>query len=394
VSEVHIIGGSAAGLFAAYLLAREGRRVRLFDANDVLNTESRTLITTSQLADVLGFFPDEAVCNEIKQIDLFSPGRSVRIPMRQPDLVVERAAIVRLLAKKALEAGAEIRGGCKFVDLQRAQDGVALTIRDTHQDRVEKVKARTVIGADGTFSRVAKFATGNGHGTTPILQAIVKLPKGHEINTTQVWFEPQETPYFYWLIPESQDRAAVGLITQKGKDSKQKLEQFLSRHGLEAEEIQAARVPAYKHWTRPWRRISGSQIYLVGDAAAQVKVTTVGGLVTGLRGARAAANAILRRTHYLRELRPLRQELSLHLIIRSVLNRFGSADYDRLLDLLNPKTIHLLGRYNRDQAGRMLCRILVAQPRFLIFAGFLSGAMWQKFLRPTYYEPREIVIEN
>ena len=97
--------------------------------------------------------------------------------------------------------------------------------------------------------------------------------------------------------------------------------------------------------------MSGSDIYLVGDAASQVKVTTVGGLVTGLRGAKAAANAILRRTDYLKELRPLRRELSLHLLIRTILNRFHSADYDRLLDLLNEKTIRLLGLYNRDQAA-------------------------------------------
>ena len=75
MAEVDIVGGSAAGLFAAYLLAREGKRVRLFDANDVLNTESRTLITTSRLTDVLGFFPREAICNEITQIDLFSRAR-------------------------------------------------------------------------------------------------------------------------------------------------------------------------------------------------------------------------------------------------------------------------------------------------------------------------------
>jgi 2-polyprenyl-6-methoxyphenol hydroxylase-like FAD-dependent oxidoreductase len=55
VSDIDIVGGSAAGLFAGYLLARQGRRVRLFDANDVLNVDSRTLITTSRLSDVLGF---------------------------------------------------------------------------------------------------------------------------------------------------------------------------------------------------------------------------------------------------------------------------------------------------------------------------------------------------
>ena len=377
-ADVDVIGGSAAGLFAAYLLAREGKQVRLFDANDVLHTESRTLITTSRLAEVLGFLPREAICNEINRIDLFSPGRSVTIPMKQPDLVVERSAVVRLLARKALDAGVEIRGGCKFLNMEPGNGSATLTIRDVHHDCVEQFKAKTIIGADGTFSRVGKIATGNGHETTPILQAIVKLPDTIHCNTTQVWFEPDDTPYFYWLIPESRERAAVGFITEEGKSARIKLERFLRRQRLEILEMQAARIPAYTHSIRPLRRVFGAQIYLIGDAAAQVKVTTVGGLVTGLRGAKAAAYAILRRTDYLKELRPLRRELSLHLILRSVLNRFRSTDYDRLLALLNQKTIHLLGLYNRDHAASMICRILLAQPRLLRFASVLSREVWGK----------------
>jgi digeranylgeranylglycerophospholipid reductase len=375
--EIHIIGGSAAGLFAGYLLARGGKSVRLFDANDVLNVDSRTLITTSRLTEVLGFFPAEAVVNEIDQISLYSPGRSVTIPMRSPDLVVERAAVVRLLARKALDAGVEIRGGCKLVNVESGDKGISVTIRDTHRDRVEEFSSRILIGADGMSSRVAKIAGGNGHQTTPLLQAIVELQKGERAGTTKVWFEPEDTPYFYWSIPQSPTHAAVGFIAEDGKNARGKLERFLARIGLKAVELQSARIPAYQHFTRPWRRMAGCNVYLIGDAAAQVKVTTVGGLVTGLRGARAAAGAILHRTHYLKELRPLRRELSLHLLIRSILNGFRSADYDRLLGLLNEKTIHLLGRYNRDQAAGMLCRILLAQPRFLGFAPFMARGFWK-----------------
>ncbi|PYJ65443.1 MAG: hypothetical protein DME76_18220, partial [Verrucomicrobia bacterium] len=356
-------------------------RVRLFDANDVLNVASRTLITTSRLTEVLGFFPDEAVINRIDRIDLYSPMRSVIIPMKEPDLVVERAGVVRLLARKALDAGVEIRGGCKLVNIGPGDKGIRLTIRDTHRDRIEEFQTKTLIGADGMSSRVAKIATGNGHPTTPLLQAIVELPSGARAGTTQVWFEPEDTPYFYWLIPQSQTHAAVGFIAEEGKTAKGKLERFLARVDLKPVEMQSARIPAYGHFTRPWRRMAGCDIYLVGDAAAQVKVTTVGGLVTGLRGAKCAANAILRQADYWKELRALRRELSLHLLIRSVLNRFHGRDYDRLLDLLNERTIHLLGLYSRDQAARICCRIFLAQPRLLSLVPIFSRALWQSSAR-------------
>ncbi|HEY2918591.1 MAG TPA: NAD(P)/FAD-dependent oxidoreductase [Candidatus Binatia bacterium] len=380
MADIDIIGGSAAGLFAGYLLAREGKNVRLFDANDVLNVESRTLITTSRLNEVLGFFPQEAVVNQIDQIDLYSPRRSVSILMRDPDLVVERAAVIGLLARKALDAGVELRGGCKLVDLKPGDKDVTVTIRDTHRDRTEKFKAKTLIGADGMSSRVAKSATGNSLRTTPLLQAIIELPQGSRRGTTQVWFEPADTPYFYWLIPQSRTHAAVGFIAEEGKTARGRLERFLGRIGLKAVEMQSARIPSYTHSTRPWRRVAGCNLYLIGDAAGQVKVTTVGGLVTGLRGARAAANAILQGSNYMKELRSLRRELSLHLVIRNALNRFSGADYDRLLDLLNEKTIGLLGMYNRDQAAGLLCRILLAQPRFITFAGLVSWRRKQRLV--------------
>ncbi|MGH7775216.1 MAG: FAD-dependent monooxygenase [Candidatus Binatia bacterium] len=370
-SEAVIIGGSAAGLFAAYLLARDGVRVRLFDANDVLRTSPRTLIATSQLTEILGFFPSDAVINRINRIDLFSPHRSATIPMAEPDLVVERATIVRLLAERAIQAGAEIQSGTKFLNFAPAEGGVTVKVRNLKLDQTEEFKTTTLIGADGAFSRVAKVAERNSRATVPILQAIVRLPSGMQADITQVWFDPETTPYFYWLIPESQDRGAVGLIAEDSSNAKENLERFLARRGLEAIEIQAAKISVYTHTPLPWRRVSDCDIYLVGDAAGQVKVTTVGGLVSGLWGAKAAAKAILGQGNYGKEIGPLRRELGLHLLLRSILNRLSGGDYDRLLELLDGKTTHLLGRYTRDELAKMFLRLLVTQPRLLSFAARL-----------------------
>ena len=43
--------------------------------------------------------------NEIDQIDLYYSRRAVSIPMQEPDLVVERSSIIRMLARMALSAG-------------------------------------------------------------------------------------------------------------------------------------------------------------------------------------------------------------------------------------------------------------------------------------------------
>ncbi len=97
----------------------------------------------------------------------------------------------------------------------------------------------------------------------------------------------------------------------------------------------------------------------------------MGGLVTGLRGAWAAASAVLRQGNYRKELRHLRRELGLHFLMRSVLNSFGSQDYDRLLDLLDRRTTRLLGHCTRDEMSKTCWRLIMTQPRLLSFAARL-----------------------
>ena len=365
---VVVIGASTAGLFAAYLLAQAGVPVRVFEAAEELGPPARTLIVTGQLRSVLGFVPFEAIVHRTPRIELFSDTASAEVTLREPDLIVEREALVRLLAQKAQRAGADIQTGRRFVDLEPTRDGLVVHLRDTARNQTEHVRTHHLIGADGVAGRVAQAVGRELPPTVPIVQALVHLPPRANPDTTQVWFERQKTPYFFWLIPESRERAAVGLIGESGQETRQALDDFLAAHGLEPLEYQGAQVAFYARGLRPWQRLDRSRIYFVGDAAGHVKVTTVGGVVTGLWGARAAARAILRGTDYGRELRALRRELDLHLLIRRLLDRFAAADYDVLLRSLNHPTIRLLSVHTRDELQRMFLRLAFAQPRLLYLA--------------------------
>lgn len=94
------------------------------------------------------------------------------------------------------------------------------------------------------------------------------------------------------------------------------------------------------------------RVLLVGDAAGHVKVTTVGGTVTGLRGAKACAQAILKGTPYQRRLAPLRRELKIHLWLRRFLNRMDLDGYRRLLRAASDGTS--LGKFPRDRLAHHL----------------------------------------
>jgi len=332
------------------------------------------------MRDLLGPAAESSVANEINRFELFTDGRAATVSLDRPDLIIERSRLIHTLASEAEQAGAEVRLGQRFLSLEGNGHGVRLTMESTEPAKREEIEAETVIGADGAQSRVALAAGWPKQQTVPLIQAVVKMPADMPADSVRVWFVPDDTPYFYWLIPESPERAALGLIGEEGAQTHRCLERFLEKRKLEPLSFQGARIPVYSGWVPVQRKVGSGRVFLVGDAAAQVKVTTVGGIVTGFRGAFGACEAILDGGHS-RELKSLRRELDMHLLIRRTIHSFQQADYSRLVDLMNNSTRRSLSQYTRDEAGRVLWHVALSQPRLLLLGlrGLLSGG---SFLRP------------
>ena len=365
MQSVAVIGASAAGLFAAYLLARKGVDVRVFEQAERLDPSPRTLIVTSRMRDLLGPIGERAVVNEIRRFELCTDGRVGTIQLERPDLVIDRSVLVRELAGHAEAAGARMLVGRRFVGLEASGEGLTFAVERIREGGTEGTYAGTVIGADGAFSGVARAAGWPQLATLPLVQATVRLPPDLPADTTRIWFIPEDTPYFYWLIPESPTRGVLGLIGEDRRETRGRLERFLKTRRLEPIEFQAARIPGYVRWVPIHQRVGQGDVYLVGDAAGQVKVTTVGGIVTGFRGALGVAEVILNGGAR-RELTALRRELNLHLLIRRALHHFAQKDYVGLLDLLNRSAQRSLGAHSRDEAGKLLWHLCLLRPRFLL----------------------------
>src|SRR5205823_5965053 len=130
---------------------------------------------------------------------------------------------IRGLAEQARRAGAKLVFGRHFQSLRSANQQLELTMERTEDGASESVKASIVVGADGAASRVARTAGWPRQMTVPLVQAIVRPPRSMRSDTTRVWFIPQDTPYFFWFIPESPMRGAVGLIGEDGPQTRQAL---------------------------------------------------------------------------------------------------------------------------------------------------------------------------
>lgn len=374
-SEVIVVGGSAAGFSTATHLANGGKAVRVLESRPDLDPVNRTLIVTDHFRGQVNGAGSASIVNEIRRLELFTDGRSATIALKRPDLIIERSRLIRALRAEAEAAGARIEYNTRFLGL--APNGSGLRVEADRAGRRSELHARSLVGADGAVSRVARAAGWPPVETVPLVQALVRLPKDCPADTTRIWFIPDDTPYFYWLIPESPERAALGVIGEQGRDTKRAFDRFLEKKGFEPLEWQGARIPVYRQWVPIRRTVGNGEVYLVGDAAAQVKVTTVGGIVTGLRGARGVADAILGNSRS--ELRALRRELATHWLIRRALHYFRQEEYRQLVDILNVSTRESLAEINRDEATRLLWNVVRRQPRLVLLGlrGLLLGRRYR-----------------
>jgi flavin-dependent dehydrogenase len=363
--KVIIIGASISGLYTGHLLAKQGVDVEVYDRMDTLGSPSRTLIVTGKINEVLDSVPEEIVLNKVKYLELFSKSRSARLELSVPDLIVERRRLVESFARTAEESGARMIFRHQFEGFAQFGRKVVVTLRNLETNEAKRISADVLVGADGAQSAVSHAASRNGHPVAALVQARVPLPESGEGDTYRVWFDTNQTKYFYWLIPESDRMAAVGLIADDIPKAKACLTAFLRERQLEAIEFQSAIVPMHQFGRANGVAVPNRNVFAVGDAAAQVKVTTVGGVVPGLYGARALTQAILNGRNYRKELNGLKMELDLHLLVRHVLNRFSDKDYDDLIGMLDGRLKDILQEWTRDELAQCFLRMIWTEPRLI-----------------------------
>ena len=100
--------------------------MRIFERAERLDPAHRTLIVTHRMRELLGPVAERSVVNEIRRFELFTDGRSATVPLDRPDLIIERAHLIRELAQDAEAHGARIEFGRRFASLQPDKRGIEL----------------------------------------------------------------------------------------------------------------------------------------------------------------------------------------------------------------------------------------------------------------------------
>jgi geranylgeranyl reductase family protein len=296
--DAAIIGGGPIGAFVAEKLSSEGYDVSIFEKNDMIGEPINCAgLVSTRIFDLCNINKELIILNKIKGANIHSPSDNcLKIGGdRIHALVINRKKFDQVLIDKALDNGVELFLKNKFISANKKDEIIKLIFSKNNE-----YKCNLLIGADGPNSRVRKsflfqepkeflFGIGAEIKNTNLDPTFVEIFIGNKI----------APGFFAWIIPtnDSGTNARIGLCVKE--DSKYPVNYYFKnflKNKVTSNYLKNIKIISYIGGIiplGPLDKFYKSNVLLVGDAAAQVKPTSGGGIYTGLMCANYCSNISL-----------------------------------------------------------------------------------------------------
>lgn len=344
-----VVGGGPAGATAADDLASAGFSVALLDRAG-RPKPCGGAVPPQLLQDFE--VPESLLVNRVEVARILSPrGRSVDIPVGDGFVgMVDREFFDEWLRDRAAKNGAVRKIG-RFERVERDRQGT-VSVRYTPTDpggepgserASETLLARTVIGADGALSKVARQEVVGASSRDRVVFAyheIVRSPENPQSDAfaaqrADVYYDSRLSPDFYaWIFPHGETTSVGTGSYHKGFGLRDAVQALRTRTGLSSVETvrrEGAPIPL-----RPLPRWdNGRDVILAGDAAGVVAPSSGEGIYYAMTGGRLAARSVreMLETGKAKALRRARRRFLLQhgqvFLALGVMQRFWYANDDR-----------------------------------------------------------------
>jgi len=360
---ITIVGAGPAGSYLGYLLAKEGKDVTILEEHETVGKPVQcTGIVTHSIENFFRL-KNSVVAKKLNKVIVASKNSKISVDIGE--IVMWRDRFDQFVAEMAQDAGARILLNHQFIELTGK---TSIKIKDRKNSKTKEIRTEAVVGADGPYSAVAK-AGGLDSSSKKYIGMQAKVKVKMDTSSFETYFGTDFPNFFGWVVPESEDTARIGIGCFE--NAQNHFYKFLKNRTGKKDIVcwESGLIPLYD----PKRIIQKDNVYLIGDAATQVKATTGGGIIPSLKAARTLCDCIVNNKNYNKEFKEQSgKELMMHLRIRNMLNKFSDKDYDKLVGLMDSEKVRrVLKKYDRDSPIPLVMNLLLKEPRFLGFGKVL-----------------------
>jgi geranylgeranyl reductase family protein len=289
VYDAVVVGTGPAGSIAARALAKKGRSVLMLERDALPRPKACGGGLTGNIRKVIDFDVSEAVEAAVTRTYCMFRGRKT-IWLEPKGLYVEmvqRDRFDHLLAKKAVEAGVDLRDRTPLRKLTPEQGGWRI------ETPSGEFRARTVIGADGAVSPTARAVGLRKDAKLGIaMDADIEVDAAiqKEWATTAI-FDFGIVPRGYgWSFPKANSFSiGVGTIDSRFPAVRDHMNSLMDRHDClrnpRSFKMRSAPIPFWTHH----EPLATGGVFLAGDAAGLVDPLSGEGISYALRSGAAAA---------------------------------------------------------------------------------------------------------
>jgi len=300
--DVAVVGAGPAGSMAAKSAAENGATVLLIErkvdigvplkCGEYLPTLKEMQVLTPNVENIESVFkvPDKFIVNRTNFVKLISPrGKETEVAFEA--VVIERKFFEKYLAQEAARAGADIMIRTEVQRLLPGGKGLAV-IADGKKSHV---KAKTIIGADGAESIIARQlglqTTINAMDLGICFQYEMARVES-DPSVVEMYFGKDYAPGAYaWIIPKGGGVANVGVgvrtpYMQKGVTAQECLRRLIKHHPVASKKLRnaipTAMVTGMVPIGGPLPKTFTENAVVVGDAAGQTIATVGAGVPTAM----------------------------------------------------------------------------------------------------------------
>lgn len=382
--DVSVIGGGPIGGNIAKQIADRNYKVAVFEKNKKIGEPLKCAgLVTPRVFDYVDFKKETVLQNRIKGANIHSPsGQVLKIGGDKVHaLVIDRASFDNKIVENAKKKGVDVYLDNKVLSAQKNQGLIELVT-----SKKLDFECKLLIGADGPYSNTRDIfslpapneylmGVGGEFSGTCLDSDFVEIFVGNNV----------APGFFAWIIPLNKQ----GTIARVGLCVKQDAV-FPAKHYFE-DFLKNKNVLHFLKDAKLIRRIGGvvplgvlkktysSNVMIAGDAAAQVKPTSGGGIYTGLLSGRHCSSIAVQclekndfSTQFLKNYHKqwsadIGAELSMGMKFRRLFRNMSDKQMDKyIVKFQNPKIVEVITKYGDiDHPSKLMKPLLKKSPSLI-----------------------------